>query len=661
MFYMSAQRTKSKKTPNSFREAVQQGLARSPTQMGFSESAWTEAYHRHKTCDSDKDLWAAGVFFSQTLSPLRAKIQELETNSPALRSLPATRAYVAWANAQLIAHATRQLDRIQNSIDSRFVSETLDPRVTPEWAPATGGFSFSSAAVMETATEAIRFPLDRIQADNHTGIGEHQGGALMAIVTGANLYHIYERAWLACLWNGYSVHTHSDSCLICPASRHEALIEVIAAHRRDAIAAEATLRASFAWRTLPADEKRTYFIGASVGDKGQLGTRVVAPDTPEIPPKSYIRTSIWGNLFWDAILEHAPPSLQGGTIKDCARVWYALSLIADEISERMKPDLQSESVRGFTAHYSTTLRRSKIRRFILHLFSAFPSAAIDPILSLLTFRGRRDDPWERPIIDCGNGSVTLLIAPLLASCPQRRMESFMSAARMDESIKGKLFEREALQSIRGSMARCSSGLRLEAVHLRKTNEQEEVDILIIIGSTAIVCECKCLRFPVEPMERHKHSEILNAAAEQAIRKCGYVQKNLASVGKCANLDLSSISRVIPLVIVSNCYHAGFEAAGVPVADLHIILRYFDGFMQTGQFNLQSGTMEPGAKNVRFYQNEAEMAEHVDNYLRDPPQVRLYREAKSEWKFGPLPKVQQDGPRVLLAHLDLENIGGLRTD
>lgn len=235
----------------------------------------------------------------------------------------------------------------------------------------------------------------------------------------------------------------------------------------------------------------------------------------------------------------------------------------------------------------------------------------------------------------------------------------MQAVGIDEGRKGKMFEAHVRARVKSAMEAVASNIVLDVGHLPFHKGAEELDLIIRIGDCILVCECKCSGLPVEPVEKSLHRALLAAAADQVRRKADFVRENLDLVFSRLNWGIPCSGSLIFPVVVSNVkYGVGFPIDGVPIVDVFVLLRYFDGGLEVGPVDFKTGEVDlrSGGTKVVFFRDIQEMQNNIYGYLLHPPQIEVYRRARRVFKHGPLPPVTAEGKPVFLVHLDIAGIG-----
>ena len=156
---------------------------------------------------------------------------------------------------------------------------------------------------------------------------------------------------------------------------------------------------------------------------------------------------------------------------------------------------------------------------------------------------------------------------------------------------------------------------------------EQIDLVIVIGSTVLVGESKCILEPTEAKGLAMHQRTVLGAADQALRKSKALTDNrsdfVADVARFGT-KLSEHFKVVPLVVVSTSTHVGVPAKGVPIVDEFILGKFLEGELEDAGLDMSNLAVVKRIKRV-FYSDVGEAEARVADYLAAPPQVQRLRD------------------------------------
>jgi len=251
--------------------------------------------------------------------------------------------------------------------------------------------------------------------------------------------------------------------------------------------------------------------------------------------------------------------------------------------------------------------------------STYTESQVRIFLNLITNSfGERINLWDKPLIRLGE-YLYVNFLPVLAPMLTNMMDNWLEQSGYKLSERGKLLE-DYLR------------LKLSEIFLRKNiqyfilaqsklqNKQkqyEEIDLLIILKTVVIIGEVKCIKYPVEPRDKHNSLKVVNKGVNQILRKTDFIKKWQDHLEK----EIGNINGklIIPIVITNYPIYSGYQIKDVPIIDFNLLLSYFrDGKLTSGMVH-HDGKREIIKERV-YYLNENEMCENLASYLKNPPPV-----------------------------------------
>lgn len=256
--------------------------------------------------------------------------------------------------------------------------------------------------------------------------------------------------------------------------------------------------------------------------------------------------------------------------------------------------------------------------------------------------------WHRPLVRMPDGETVLVVAgPLSWGSAIRRTERWLQSKSGDDLTKtpnGLIHEAR----VREGVARALAGNDVIAPgdwaisHLPRGRAKEEIDLLVRIGETVLVCEIKCLLGPSEPSECFNYVRKLEKAAEQASRKATWLEGEQSLA--CDLLGGFGALRMIPLVVVNQSAGVGLDFDGCQITDDHFLRivmgsgEYYSG----AKFN---GDAPPEFNLVTLYSSLAEAQAVLPHVFADNLGVKRYRDAV-EWAFQRIPLAGDEGELMI---------------
>jgi hypothetical protein len=251
------------------------------------------------------------------------------------------------------------------------------------------------------------------------------------------------------------------------------------------------------------------------------------------------------------------------------------------------------------------------------------------IIEFLHYKsGNQFDLWSNPIIKKNGKKSFILITPFLDAVLTRNSEYWLRQLNISLKEKGEGFEDYVRSSIKNSLENSliSGGcFQVPDKILRFSGNFEEIDSLVIVGNCALVIEIKNIVAVDSPVSFATSAKRIKEGVKQVKRKCAFVEKNKAEIINRYEIDIKKGElNVIPVVLVSNFICAGCVVDGVSVTDLLIFQAFFD---KKGRIPILSFDFERDSKHrveVEVYDSLTNAEKNIDEYLRNPPQLRLLK-------------------------------------
>jgi hypothetical protein len=281
------------------------------------------------------------------------------------------------------------------------------------------------------------------------------------------------------------------------------------------------------------------------------------------------------------------------------------------------------------------------------------------ILDFLSFvPNNRTELWAKPLVKIEEDVYSMCFSVVIHGNALRMLELWMRYSGIPIGDKGIGFEAYCIWYIK-SMQKGQSQLQDFGIHDSSFNfttesGSEELDVVIWFTNTIIICEAKCNYFPSSPIEMHSYYSTLDGAAEQVKRKADFVRSNLeAFLNQMPSIPAFSpdVVRVYPVILTNQQEGVGFPVNDIPVTDLLILNAYLErGYMH--QFAIfEKGEMKASSK-VDFYASSADAADKIENYLKEPPQVRQYVRYLTTADSG-MPALAKDDKAIVIRHTKVE--------
>jgi hypothetical protein len=229
-------------------------------------------------------------------------------------------------------------------------------------------------------------------------------------------------------------------------------------------------------------------------------------------------------------------------------------------------------------------------------------------------------------------------------------EAWMRQGGLDFTKKGPVFESYVIGFLDNALK--SSPLKHVAMVVSRpmkfatqNGKKEEVDLILIVNNTVLICEVKCILWPTNAIQYANYRNTLQGAAEQASRKELAAKSNLTSFSKellRLGYNLPQDPEIISCVLSNSAVYAGFKIDNTPVVDLHILRKFFENKFVPLAIKYKGKTKE--IRSIEFYSDPNNAGSALLSYLNNPPQLdninismrpRTTRFPIENQKFGPL--------------------------
>lgn len=615
-----------------FEEHVRRGCVPQPTQRTFSRQAWEATFGGcPEPTIRDRQLFESGSWFADRLAEVRDAVETVQTDF--LRQRGSRRLFVGLVNRDFVVMNRAVLPAEQDR------PLHLPALVDRELPMGPRGFPVVPLAAIEAAVSALRFPLSR--TDRPAQGGERQLlespatlASLFSIMNLAGAYHSLEALWQGCLWEGLYVDANTQPPQLRFADPGLARASAVGQYRRDELLSQLATFAFELWRDPANAPLRAAALAAhrtaEVTDRGNVIIRRPR-QLPAVPPPDQLMQVAAEQLYWDELLQEPLDHLGGVTLRGLLRAWDVLLWVAEACEQHMPTNTTIQTARDYLP-YALPVRRSALLRALVreaHLTPAQAAAALE--LFAVREHDHRTDLWFTPLVPLPDSRLVVIVPAAATTNRIRLLEYWMRQGQVDLERRGPAFEQHLRLNLRRSIAEgpLSQLARVapDQVMLRLGGSEEEIDLLIALGTIVLVGEIKCSVFPVSALELFNHRETLKDAQAQVARKAAVLAENLReareSIPELADSEPATCM-VVPVVVSNLPIDVGRLRR--PVVVDHLILERFfgDGYLPTQVVVSPDGRREEGER-IYFYTSAAEAPERLTEYLELPPQVRVLDE------------------------------------
>lgn len=610
---------------NRFLVSVQKGSVPHPPQRSFTIQKWTKAYAAIENPSLvDQRLYESGLYFYERLKEAREKHGALPQLG--IESFEHVQLLVAAVNR--VAHLDYKYTSGRISDEARYPDESESL-----FGPAVQAHRSDFASRSVQLIDAIRHVLpEAAKHDQAQGKRLEDAQLLEAIGSEVELGRLYEAlgtGWLECLWADYYVDSFEEGEVVAdtlmPQNWERDRIRALGDFRRDSLLAEFGIHAAANWSRLPAAMRQSLMnepvVKRIVWDRGVakpiLGRR---GSLGVAPPMSFVARIVANEPYFQPLLNEPLPNLGNLTLLDLLNAWAMLASLGEVMENRIsKANIHSVRDAVRWAPLITIAGAQQMLVEALNLSTEQARIAVEA--QILPFNAR-SDPWVRPWVQVGTDHITPLFHALQASNLIRCLERWLDEGGISLSRRGKLFENTLRLELQAALELPDASVTDRAIRVRSDGAFEEIDLVIRVGATFLIGECKCSVYPVGAHGYLTYEQILSEAAEQARRKADFCRQHpdalLTATGNDAMRETEIT--ILPVVVTNVPHGVGHLIDGVPVSDSYILTRYLDGggnyFRRAtlDRFGIRTGDA------VQFYASPDEAPSRLEGYLADPPQL-----------------------------------------
>jgi len=602
-----------------------------PTQKTFSLKKWQKEYNSigNKT-ERDESLFSAGNWIFNRLDRIRQEVCKVSLPLPKEKLI---KIHVGYINR------TYNFVRLKTQIEKRSEDMTIfsEQIIQSKLTGNTMGKDLSPDTILTSCVDGARFPLtlallsddekeSKITIDALNVISNEQKIMLLG-----QYYSYLEEAWREILWNDNYIVTKDDMILIRPKGTIYDQARAISEYRKLAILQQGIGQTVHIWNTQISNKKKKELSTRPVikiegcGKKRKI--TLSYDDTVEhVPPYPFIARILSHEEYLEDLLTSDLPSLPGVSINLLLHSWEVIGAYVKPLAENFPADDSVYAI-GTLYTYAPSILRKDLIDLLMEICKVDHIKA-DSIIEFFTFNPNgMGDLWSRPLVRLDD-KLLPLISPILTGNLLRNMELWLKCGGVDLGKRGNLFEmqvrKEITDSINSNSSFKNSGCHDKSIKLGEN--KEEIDIVFYIGNKILVGEAKCSLYPTDPIEYYNIFDTLKYASEQAKRKALKVTECFDEMKQkiegLRQLQIDNI-QVIPFIITNTTLGVGYSIDNVPIVDLFLLNRFFDGKWEKYVTFGPKGSKEVG-ETITFYSSEDEASNYIEMYLQNPPQIELFK-------------------------------------
>lgn len=460
----------------------------------------------------------------------------------------------------------------------------------------------------------------------------------------ANAYLTVEDLWLDIVWNDVELLRGKLTAFV-PGDEAESTASAVAQHRHLMTTAQsfnirfARLRKAIAEGIFAAPDQRKQV--SLQDDGGSIAIGLVEADQDLLAYVSAANATLLPK-YYRPILSAPAPNGSTLTLEKVLDAHFLMMSLAQRLAEPMMKVIQEERKAAGTGDAEPDLKvftplilAKGVKAALEAALSISPAEAQD-LLDFMTFgaeKGELSELWSTPFVRHGADHLIACVHPLTSANLRWLIDVWLKQMGFPLDFRGAHFEVFVRQSMQEA-AKQSALAPFTQVHADSFfftppgGREEEIDLVIVVGTRVIVGEVKCFLEPVSPVDRRNHREKIVEASEQVMRKLNAVRKDPKAFrdrAKQYGITIPADFVPLPVVVLNHAIGAGRVVKEVPIIDLRILEMFFEGSMQWRAIVSAGGSIESSEERT-FYASAQEAEETLSAYLADPPQVRHLKAA-----------------------------------
>lgn len=260
----------------------------------------------------------------------------------------------------------------------------------------------------------------------------------------------------------------------------------------------------------------------------------------------------------------------------------------------------------------------KLREY-LQSRTTFTNKQINDFFELIVHKqSERINLWKKPFIR-KRDFLFFTFLPVISPMTVGLIDNWIENSGMSLKDRGTYFENYIKKTIEDELSKKGYFFKIPNRKKFKTsNCSEEIDLVIVLKSIIVICEIKCIKFPMMPRDYHNSIERLRDGAGQIVRKSNFIKENQTNFID----DLGDVSNkeFINLVITNYPLFTGFSFHNVPVIDFFLL----DAYINSGTFSDNIIVSDNGKpifnetiRELKYYSDEDEFCNNFESNMNSP--------------------------------------------
>lgn len=225
--------------------------------------------------------------------------------------------------------------------------------------------------------------------------------------------------------------------------------------------------------------------------------------------------------------------------------------------------------------------------------------------------------WRHPLYPCDQ-DYALIFYPLAFAVPYVIIDSFLEQGGLNMDERGYQFESYLYKRLLETSQNKEFFIQIipSRKYERNVGDFEEIDLIVNLKEIVILCEVKCIKYPLEPYDHSNYYSVLQKGCRQIKRKAKYAAENPKVFAK--HIGDYSKKEIVPVVITNFPLYTNIQIDDVYITDSHSFLSYF----ATGLITMRSAGKEGDTIKAAqlIYKNEDEFSSKFTEFIKQNPIV-----------------------------------------
>ncbi|MBY0541703.1 MAG: hypothetical protein K2P52_09880 [Campylobacterales bacterium] len=598
-----------------------------PNKRHFDYTKWY-VFFKDALDDKDMNLYLSGCFAEEILASLRKNNNIHSITAEKLLTIKA-----------IIANLSREIKlrckELTNQHETNVNVGTLQNNMI-DVAPYCDTFSLMLKNIkLESNICFLQYKTQLLHYTNHDNFRKLFSDIENEIRV-AWLYYSFEQYWNMCIWSEYKINIDSNKKLykIEPQNNELDKIQSMSSYRRDRILNNEIFQLIQLCKNKKFNIKQIMTVSSlELSDDNFIKHIITTKNNEALNLSFTIYELILNTYFFKAFLNINLVKGYKWSISNLFHVWFFIYSYGVFIFNNID---SYDDLDNFAP-----LIEIKYLTKILSENLGFSESVISEMIEYLTFNSQKnDDIMSQPLIKVNNEYILVISFAVFVS-PYYLIEKWINLSKNSKILDSKGYEFETY--VRKSLDSClrkneilkdKSFIVLDNFKFKSQNqdgEKEEIDLIIVIGSTLILCELKCILYPTTPIEYFKYYKRINRNDEgvgQVIRKSTFVEENYEEFcKKLKQMGYNAPSKInikiIKCVLTSTPIYSGLIIDDVYILDVSIIESYLNN-----EYVYSSVFEKNELKEIfnNYYTSSSEAEDNLKDFLTNPPHfdnLKLY--------------------------------------